>query len=433
MYILVVFLVVFLLLIFLRIPVAFSIGIAGVVGFLIGGLRFSIIASALTSGLDNFALLAIPAFIFAGDLMAQGGISAAIINFLNSFLRRFRGSLGSILVTTSMLFGSITGSSLATITAIGGIMLPEMKKENYPLPYSTAILAASGFLGVLIPPSVPGVVFALSAEQKVTAVWMSTLMPGITLGILYMVMNYIVFGRKQKKNTTPFVFAEVGRNLLSSTPKALVAFVMPFIIFGGVYGGVFTATEAGAVSVLYGLIAGWIIYPLLFNQKPTGKLIATTRKSAVSTASICIIIATATIVGRMIATGGVSTALINFLLSITNSKTVFLIIANLLLLLCGMFLETNSVIIIFTPLLVPIAKAYGVDPVHFGAIELLNLEIGLITPPFAANLFVACGMTKCRIDEVIKPLLPFYACCIPVLLLTTFVPDFTLFFVRLFS
>jgi C4-dicarboxylate transporter DctM subunit len=174
-----------------------------------------------------------------------------------------------------------------------------------------------------------------------------------------------------------------------------------------------------------------VIYPVLFKSRPGSKFLPLARKSAISTAAICAIIATATIVGRMIATGGVSTALTNLLMSVTESKIVFLIIVNILLILCGMFLETNTVIIIFTPLLIPVVKAYGIDPVHFGAIMLLNLEIGLITPPFAANLFVTCGITKVKINDVIKPLFPFYACCLPVLILTTFEPDFTLFLVRI--
>lgn len=423
----------FLGLLFLRVPIAFAIGVAGLIGYYMGGMRFGSIAPALSAGLESFPLLAIPAFIFAGDLMAQGGISNALITFVYGFLKRFRGSLGSVLVLASMLFGAITGSSLATISAIGGIMQKPMLKEGYTKPYITALLAASGFLGILIPPSVPGVIYALSTDQRVTQIWMSTLTPGLTLGILYIVVNFFVFGKKQAKRTNAQAMAELGADLTGSFPKALVAFIMPLIIFGGVYGGIFTATEAGAVSVFYGLLAGWVIYPVFFKMKPDGTLIRTVRQTAITTASICIIIATATILGRMIAMAGLTKALTGMLMSITESKYVFLIMVNVVLLLCGMFLETNSVIILFSPLFSPIAEAYGVHPVHFGAIMLLNLEMGMITPPFACNLFVATRMTGCRLDEVIRPLIPFYAACIPVLLLTTFVPEFSLFFVKLFS
>jgi C4-dicarboxylate transporter DctM subunit len=425
--------VVFLALIFLRLPIAYAIGVAGLLGYYLGDMRLDGAATALTAGLESFPLLAIPAFLFAGDLMAQGGISNAIIDLIQIFLKRFRGGLGSVLVSASMLFGAITGSSLATISAIGGIMYAPMLKDGYSRPYITALLAASGFLGILVPPSVPGVVYSLVTEQKVTDIWISTLMPGITLGLLYVVVNYLVFGRKQPRRASAQDMAEFGSRIAGTLPKASVAFVMPLIIFGGVYGGVFTATEAGAVSVFYGLIAGWIIYPLFFKMKADGSLASTARKTAITTASICIIIATATIFGRMITLAGLTETVTRFLMSITESKYVFLIVVNIVLLLCGMFLETNSVIILFSPLFSPVAVAYGVDPIQFGAIMLLNLEIGMITPPFAANIFVASRLTGCRLDEVIKPLLPFYAACIPVLLLTTFVPGFSLFFVRILS
>ena len=211
------------------------------------------------------------------------------------------------------------------------------------------------------------------------------------------------------------------------SPKAIVAFIMPLIIFGGVYGGIFTATEAGVVAVVYGLIAGWVIYPVFFKQKPENSLLKTTRMSAVTTVTIALLITSASIIGRMVAMGGIAAKVGDFLMGVSDSKYVFLIFVNLILILVGMFLETNCGILLFTPIFVPIAQQYGIDPVHFGAVMLLNLEIGLITPPFAANLFVACKLSKLRIDEVMKPLLWFYACCIPVLLITTFVPAFSLF------
>ena len=358
--------------------------------------------------------------------MSQGGISSAIMNFLGAVFKRIRGSMGAVLVCTSMIFGAICGSSVATVSAIGGIMLPEMEKAGYDKRYTTALLSASGFLGILIPPSVPGIIYALSAGQKVTQVWMSTLLPGLALGLLYMIVNYLVYGRKQPKITEPFKFQPYMKEIRHNTPKAIVAFIMPLIIFGGVYGGIFTATEAGVVAVVYGLIAGWIIYPLLFKQKPENSLAKTTRMSAVTTVTIALLISSASIIGRMVAMGGITAKVETFLMGVSDSKYVFLIIVNLILILVGMFLETNCGILLFTPIFVPIAQAYGIDPIHFGAIMLLNLEIGLITPPFAANLFVGCKLSKLRIDEIMKPLLPFYACCLPVLLITTFWPEFSL-------
>jgi len=420
------FFVCFLLFAICKVPIAFSLLVGAIAGYSAAGMSTSGFASAVFAGLDSFPLLAIPAFIFAGDLMGQGGISAAIMKFINALIGRFRGALGAVMIIVSALFGSITGSSVATVSAIGGIMIPEMDKAGYDRNYITALLSASGFLGILIPPSVPGILYALSTGQKVTEVWMCTLLPGIVLAFLYCICNFLVYGRKQPKVAEPFDFRTFAGNIGKATPKAFFAFLMPIIIFVGVYGGAFTATEAGIIAVVYGLIAGWIIFPLLFKAKAEGNFWSIAKQSAMSTASIAIIISIATLIGRMISLGGIATAIAEFLLSVTESKAIFLIIVNLLLLIVGMFMETTTAVILFSSLLAPIAEAYGIDLVHFGAVMLLNLEIGMITPPYAGNIFVACKITKCKFNNIIKPLLPFYIACIVVLLITTFVPQFSL-------
>lgn len=439
------FFVVFIVAAVLRVPVAFSILLGGLTSYALIGLNTAGVPSAMVSALDSFPLLAIPAFIFAGALMAQGGISEALIRFIKALMGNIRGALGAVLVLTAAVFGAITGSSVATVSAIGGIMVPEMEKDGYDRRYICAILAASGILGTLIPPSVPGIQYALVAGLKITDVWISTLAPGLLLTVLYCIANYIVYGRKQPKHTRFSGNAlqkpngevmEViekplsefkSHEILAATPKAIVAFIMPVIIFGGVYGGVFTATEAGAVSVAYGLLAGWVLFPVFFKQKPELGIMETARDAAISSLTIALLICTANVIGRAITLGGISAKMTALLMSISTSPVAFLISVNILLLIVGMFLETNTGILLFSPILVPIAQAYGVDPLHFGAILLLNLEIGLITPPFAANLFVACKITRTSLDEVIKPMIPFYICCLAVLILTTFCPQFSLF------
>lgn len=433
MHMIAVFFIVFLLFAFLKVPVGFSILLGGLAGYAAGGLSFDVWPAALFAGLDQFPLLAIPAFFLAGDLMASGGISEAIVNFINAIVGRLRGALGCVLVITCALFGAITGSSVATVSAVGNILKDPMLKAGYDKKYFTALISAAGFLGTLIPPSVPGIMYALVANQKVTDVWMSSVGPGILLTILYCVVNYFICGRKMPKITEPFEIKSYGKGIGKATPKALVAFIMPAIIFGGVYGGAFTATEAGAVAVVYGILAGWVIYPLFFKMKPDDSLAQTVRKSAMSSLTIALLICTATIVGRMVALGGVTKTITAFMMNITDSKVVFLLICNLLLILVGMFLETNTGILLFCPILCPIAQAYGIDLVHFGAMLLLNLEIGLITPPFAANLFVACKMTKLSIDEILKDLIPFFLVCVPVLLITTFWEPFSLFIPNLLN
>lgn len=428
-----VFFVVFLIFAFLKVPVGFSILIGGLAGYAVGGISFDVWPAALFAGLDSFPLLAIPAFFLAGDLMASGGISEAIVNFINALVGRIRGALGCVLVVTCALFGAITGSSVATVSAVGNILKDPMLKAGYDKKYFTALISAAGFLGTLIPPSVPGIMYALVANQKVTDVWMSTVGPGILLTVLYCVVNYLVYGRKQPKTAEPFEFKTFSKGVAQTTPKALVAFIMPAIIFGGVYGGAFTATEAGAVAVVYGILAGWVIYPVFFKMKADDSLVHTVRKSAMSSLTIALLICTATIVGRMVALGGITKTITTFMMNITDSKIVFLLICNVLLILVGMFLETNTGILLFCPILCPIAQAYDIDLVHFGAMLLLNLEIGLITPPFAANLFVACKMTKLSIDEILKDLIPFFLVCIPVLLITTFWEPFSLFIPNLLN
>lgn len=433
------FFVVFIIFAVLRVPVGFSILAGGIAAYLAGGLPVAGIPSALIAALDSFPLLAIPAFVFAGDLMSQGGISSALVRFIRAIVGKIRGSLGAVAVITSAIFGAISGSAVATVSAIGGILMPEMEKEGYSRKYICALLSSAGILGTLIPPSIPGVQYAIIAGLKTTDVWMSTLVPGVLLTIAFCIANYISFGRKQTKSTSKMVLNPQGeevprmKELFDATPKALVAFVMPLIIFGGVYGGIFTATEAGAVSVVYGLLAGWVIYPLFFKQKPSIGILSTAKKSAMSCLTIGILVCTANVVARGISLGGVSQQLIDLLMGISDSKFVFLIAVNILLLICGMFLETNAAILLFAPMLIPVAQAYGVDPLHFGAIVLVNLEIGLLTPPFAACLFVGCKMTRTTINEVMKPMIPFYICCVPILLLTTYWPDFSMWLPRLLS
>lgn len=437
MNILAAFFIVFIILAVIRVPVAFSILGGGIAAYLVGGIPVAGIPSALIAALDSFPLLAIPAFVLAGDLMSQGGISSALVRFIQGVIGRIRGSLGAVAVVTSAIFGAISGSAVATVSAIGGILMPEMEKDGYSRKYICALLSSAGILGTLIPPSIPGVQYAIIAGLKTTDVWMCTLVPGVCLTVLFCLTNYFYYGRRQPKmerlKLAPGEPNPRVQELKASTPKALVAFVMPLIIFGGVYGGVFTATEAGAVSVVYGLLAGWVIYPLFFKQKPSIGIAATFKKSAISCLTIGILVCTANVVARGISLGGVSQKLIDVLMSISSSKFVFLVAVNILLLICGMFLETNAAILLFAPMLIPVAKAYGVDPLHFGAIVLVNLEIGLLTPPFAACLFVGCKMTRTTINEVMKPMLPFYACCLPILILTTYWPDFSMWLPRLLA
>lgn len=422
MHLIAIFMAVFIVLLILGVPIGFSILAGAVSGFLAGGLKIGIIAPGLFAGLDSFPLVAIPAFVLAGDLMSSGGISTAIVNLVKGFIGRVRGSLGAVTIAVCMFFGAICGSSVATVSAVGGIMAPEMIKDGYSKEYTSALLAAAGFLGTLIPPSVPGIMYASLAGQKVTQVWMATLVPGVLLGIIYMIANYFLVGKHMPKASGKVSMTEYFANIGQQTPKAVVAFIMPLIIFGGVYSGVFTATEAGIIAVVYGLLAGWVIYPRIFKMKPDDKLYSIVKKSALTTVTIGVMIGMSNVVGRMIALGNVSESLVNTMTSFTENKYVFLLMLNVFLLIVGMFMEINAALVLFCPLLVPLSIAYGIDPIHFGSIVLLNLEIGLMTPPFAGNLFVACQVTKTNIGDVVKKQLPFYICAIVIMLMVTYIP-----------
>jgi C4-dicarboxylate transporter DctM subunit len=425
------FLLSFLFIAVFRVPIAFSMALGTMVAMSMAGMKFDIIPPAVFGGIDSFSFLAVPAFIYAGDLMAGGGISNALLKFVGALLGRVRGSLGAVAVIASALFGTITGSSLATISAIGGIMLPEMNRAGYSKEYSTALIAAAGFLGILIPPSVPGVIYAITAGQPVLDVWLCTVSPGILLTILYVLVNYFTFGRKQELPTEKFNFSAYIKQILITSPQAILAMIIPLIIFGGVYGGVFTATEAGAVAVAAAIIIGWGLFPLLFRVSPDKPLRQTTRSAAISSASIMMVIAFAHAVSQMITYTGIPMLLTNFMMQLTQSTMVFLLLVNILLIIVGMFLETNTSILLFTPILVPLAKEYGVNPLHFAAIMLLNLEIGMITPPFAINLFTACRMSEVSMDRVIKHLIPFLLVCLVTLLVTTYWPPLSLSIIKL--
>lgn len=425
------FILIFLLLAIVRIPIPYSAGLSGIACMFIGDIPLSIIPARVFGSVDSFAFLAIPAFIYSGDIMSLGGITTALVAWVRAITGRLKGSIAATAVVTSALFGSISGSSVATVSAIGAMMLPEMEKSGYDKKYATALIAASGFLGILIPPSIPGVVYALAVGLPVGDVWLATAIPAVILTVFYLIYNRIFFAHQEHAVKGAFNARTYIGNIAKTSSRGMVALLMPIIIFAGVYGGVLTPTEAGAVAVAYGLLAGWVIYPLVFKDKSEQGLMAITRKSAVTSAAITLLIAFAAIPSVMFTYGDCATAVTEWLLSVTQSQAVFLLMVNVVLLIVGMFMETNTSILLLAPILAPAAQAFGVHPVHFSAIMLLNLEIGMISPPFACNIFVACRIADLSIDKVIWPLMGFIAICIPTLLITTYIPAVPLFFLNL--
>lgn len=431
-----IFLGIFLVLALLRVPIPFAMGIGSIIVYLQAGGTAVAISMKVFGALNVFTFLAIPAFIFAGDLMAASGISSAIMRFANAFIGRLRGAAGAVTIVTCMLFGAITGSSLATITGIGGMMLPELQKAGYDKRYATGLISACGFLGILIPPSIPGILYAMMAGENLMKVWLCTVTPGILLGILYIGINFFTYGRKEPKAKIahgPFQIGPYLKGIVTETWHSLSALLMPVIIFYGIYGGIFTPTEAGAVAVAYGLLIGWFVNPIFLKKKPEVGIVKLLSDGAVTSSTIAMLNTFATVAGVMITYTRIPAILTEAMFSITHSKVVFLLILNLMLIIVGMFMETNSSILLLGPILIPIATSFGVDPIHFAGIMLLNLEIGMITPPFAANLFVGCRVGKLNMEDVLPKMIPFFVACLVVLIITTYVPAVATFLPNLVS
>ena len=411
--------------IILKVPVAFGMGWGTLAVFSYKGLPYLNISQAAFSSLDSFPLLAIPFFLFAGTLMEYSGISKALLNMVDAFVGKMRGSIGVVTIIGSMAFGVLTGSAMATISAIGRVMIPEMIRKGYSRNYSAALIASTCFLGILIPPSVPGIMFGLASGQKISDVWLSTIVPGILFGVGYCIVNYFYQGRKQtapeKDNFSAYI-----KNCGFKTKSAFAALIMPIIIFGGIYGGICTPTEAGALSAAYGVI--YYVAKKIRKPKETGSsLWNITVNSACVTGVVSILCIFSTISSRAITLSGVSTQLSQFVVSNVDSPYIFLLIVNILFLFMGTFIDIISSILLMTPLLMPSVLAMGIDPIHFGAISLVNLCVGYMTPPFATGIFLACKIADVKFTGVVKEIVPFIIVGLIVVAITTFVPPVATF------
>ena len=411
--------------ILLKVPVPFGMGWGTLAVFFYKGLPTLNIAQASFSSLDSFPLLAIPFFLFAGTLMEFSGISKSLLDMIDAFIGKVRGSIGVVTIAGAIAFGVLTGSAMATISAIGKIMVPEMVKKGYSRDYSAALIASTCFLGILIPPSIPGIMYGLASGQKISAVWLSTIIPGLLFGAGYCLVNYFAQGRKQpKQNKEPF--KAYIKNCAVKTRDATAALVMPVIIFGGIYGGICTPTEAGAISAAYGV--AYYVVKKFRKPKDTGSnLWHITVNSACITGVVSILCIFSAVSGRAITLSGVSTQLSGFVVANISSPYEFLLIVNVLFLIMGTFIDINSSILLMTPLLLPSVQAMGIDPIHFGAISLVNLSVGYMTPPFATGIFLACKIADCEFTGVVRRILPFIVVGLIVVAITTFVPAVSMF------
>jgi C4-dicarboxylate transporter DctM subunit len=380
--------------------------------------------TTMITSTDSFPLMAIPLFILTGSLMEGGGLARRLVNFAAAFVGNFTGGYAMVAIVTCAFFGAISGSALATVAAIGVIVVPTMLEAGYDKRFSYGLICAAGCLGIIIPPSIPMVMYASTTEESIGTLFIGGFGPGILLTGVLMLQAYIM---SRKRGYVGNGIAFSIKNVWQSFKSAVGALIIPIIILGGIYGGIFTPTEAAAVAVAYSAFAGRFIYKELTFKK----FISTFSSTAITNATILFVLATATVFGRVLTIAQIPTAIVNMLYNVTNSPVILLLIMNLVLLIVGCLMDTVAAIIILAPMLMPLIYAYGINPIHFGLIMVLNLAIGLCTPPVGANLFVASSIGKLPFTTISKAVLPFLISLIVTLLLVTFVESITLFLPRL--
>lgn len=410
--------IVFVVLLVFGVPIALCLVAAGALVILAGGdISPIIIGQRMFGSLDSFTIMAIPLFMLAGNLMSSGGISRRLVNFCNAILGWMPGGLGVVAVFACMLFGALSGSPTATCAAIGSIMVPSMIEAGYSKRFSLATVAVAGILGCIIPPSTVMVSYSSVSDASVGSMFMGGILPGILMGLAMAVIP-IQYGIKHQAEIPRIKFSL--RNLGKSTVDAIGALLMPIIILGGIYGGIFTPTEAAGVACAYGLIVGMFIYRELRLKELKNVLMG----ASSSTGMVLFIMACAAVFGFVMARYQITNAIAEFIISICPNKYIFLLLVNILLLIVGCFMETTAAILILAPIFAHILTAFGIHPVHFGVVMCINLAIGCATPPLGLNLFVAAGLTKDKVEVVIsKHTVQYILLSIAILFLITYVPD----------
>ncbi|MCD6363629.1 MAG: TRAP transporter large permease [Synergistetes bacterium] len=421
----IVLLVTLALLIALGLPIAFSIGISSIVALIMMGKALMVFPQFLVAGTDKFALLAIPFFILVGAIMEKSRISDALIELASKLVGFIVGGLAMVTVVASMFFAAVSGSGPATVAAIGSIMIPEMKRRGYSIDFAAGIAASAGALGPIIPPSIPMIVFGVIAQVSITKLFLTGVGAGLLLGGLLIITSFI---KAKRENVPKFGRVPSGIEVLRALWNAKFALGAPLIILGGIYGGVFTPSEAGAIGCIYCMIVGFCITKELTLGKLMECLISTAKLSAI----IMFIIANAAIFGWIMASARVPVAVSQFMLNLCQgSRVLFLILVNVLLLLVGAVMDTVAAQIILVPVLLPAAMKLGIDPIHFGCIVVVNLVIGYMTPPLGYNLYVAAPLSGLNLERTSKAVVPFLIASIIGLFLLSYIPSIPLFFPKL--
>ncbi len=414
----------FIVLILLSLPISLSLGLSSLLAMIYkGGIPLTILAQKMFTGLDSFPLLAVPFFILAGGFMETGGISARLVKLASVLVGHIKGGLGMVVIVATIFFSGISGSSAADTAAIGSIMIPSMVKRGYPRNLSTAIVACAGGMGILIPPCITMIIFALTANVSVGYLFAAGFMPGALMGLALMVMVYIVARRDNLPSEPKAACGGMGKAVWDAIPPL----IMPLIILGGILSGVFTATESAVVAVVYGAVLSMVVYRELHLKDIPMILV----NSAKLTGVVMLLVGMSSTFAWILATQQIPQMIAQGMLSISTSPWVFMLMVNILFLFVGTFMDATPAIIILVPILFPVATKLGIDPIHFGTVLVMNLGIGFITPPVGTCLYVAASIGKTTLEDLFKPLMPFLTTMIFVLLVVTYWPDLTLFIPRL--
>lgn len=416
--------IVFIACLVLRFPIAFSLGISCLAYLLVKGIPLIVVPMKMYSGIDVFVLLSIPGFIIAGNLMNQGGLTEKIIAFCNHLLGHIRGGLSLVNIGASMLFAGISGTAISDTASLGSILIPAMKKEGYDAEFACAITASSSTVGPIIPPSVPLIIVATLSGLSVGKLFLAGAIPGLLLGLGMMFVAYFIAKRKNYPKHARSSFKEVAKGFVDTFWSLL----MTFIILFGIIGGIFTPTEASIIAILYALVIGRFVYKRL-NFKNVQIVLLDSMKTS---ASLMVLVGFANLFGWILITEQIPQSISNGILGFTDNKYMVLLLINLLLIAVGTFMETIAALLILFPILLKVALSVDVDPIHFSIIAVLNLIIGLTTPPVGVCLFVASSIGKVSIGKVSKAGFPFLLVSLAVLVLVTLFPVFSLFLPGLF-
>ena len=414
----------FFLLMLIGVPIGLSIALSSLAVFVASGIPLQLVPQTLLEGNNSFSLVAVPFFVLAGDILARGGISERIVAFAESLLGRTRGGLSIVSVLASMFIAAISGSGAATTAAVGSSLLPDLKERKYDVDFSAALIASAGTIGVVIPPSVPMVLYAVIAGESVAKLFMGGFIPGVLMGGGLIVYALAVAYKRHYPAGNPVSGKDIAKRFVSAT-WGLMA---PVIILGGIFSGVFTPSEAAAIAVVYTVLVAVFVYKALDFKKFYALVVG----SGVTSALVMFIIATAKLFGWGLAFYQIPEAIAKAILGIAgNSPFLIYLMISLVILLAGMFMETASALIILTPIFIPVVQALGGNLIHFGVVLTIGLAIGMATPPVAINIYVASAITGLPMGRITKPIVPMILILIGVFLLCVYVPDLVLILPRM--